>query len=78
MRMELKYHSIKLLFTMAINNDYKENDILVFKKNHPCGGNEWKVIRYGADCKLECTTCKRVIMISRVDISKRLKKIINN
>ena len=78
MWMESKYHLIKLLFTMAINNDYKENDILVFKKNHPCGGNEWKVIRYGADCKLECTTCKRVIMISRVDISKRLKKIINN
>lgn len=62
----------------TIINDYKVDDLLVFKKNHPCGGNTWKVIKYGVDCKLECTTCKRVIMISRVEISKRLKNIIRN
>ena len=44
-----------------IINDYNVDDILVFKKNHPCGGNTWKVIRYGVDCKLECCTCKRII-----------------
>lgn len=61
---------------VAIINNYKVGDLLVFKKNHPCGGNTWKVLKYGVDCKLECTTCGRVVMISRVDISKRLKKII--
>ena len=62
---------------MAIlNNDYNVNDILVFKKNHPCGGNSWKVIRYGVDCKLECCTCKHIIMLSRVEISKRVKSIV--
>ena len=55
--------------------DYSVGDILVFKKNHPCGGNEWKVIRYGVDCKLECTTCKRVVMLSRLDISSKIKEI---
>lgn len=55
--------------------DYNVGDILVFKKNHPCGGNEWKVIRYGVDCKLECTTCKRVVMLSRLDISSKIKEI---
>ena len=59
-----------------IINDYNVEDILVFKKNHPCGGNTWKVIKYGVDCKLECCTCKRVLMLSRVEISKRIKKII--
>ena len=59
-----------------INNDYSVDDILVFKKNHPCGGNTWKVIKYGVDCKLECCTCGRVILISRLEISKRLKNII--
>lgn len=59
-------------------NDYSENDILVFKKNHPCGGNTWKVLKYGVDCKLECETCKRVIIVSRVEISKRIKKVIRN
>lgn len=55
---------------------YKENDKLVFRKNHPCGGNTWKVIKYGVDCKLECTTCFRIITLSRVEINKRIKKII--
>ena len=38
----------------------KVGDIITFKKNHPCGGNNWKVLRIGVDWKLECTTCKRV------------------
>lgn len=62
---------------MIINNNYKEGDILEFKKNHPCGGKLWKVLKYGVDCKLECTTCNRVIILTRVEISKRLKKIIS-
>ena len=61
---------------MKITHDYKEGDILEFKKPHPCGGFTWKVIKYGVDCKLECTTCGHIIMLSRVDISKRIKKII--
>lgn len=49
------------------------NDILTFKKPHPCGGYEWKVLRIGIDFKLECTTCNRQIMISRLEVYKRLK-----
>lgn len=59
-------------------NNYQEGDILEFKKDHPCGGKEWKVLKYGVDCKLECTTCKRLIILSRVEINKRLKRIIKN
>ena len=62
---------------MIINNNYKEGNILEFKKNHPCGGKFWKVLKYGVDCKLECVTCKRIIILTRVEISKRLKKIIS-
>ena len=49
-------------------------DILKFKKPHPCGGYEWKVLRTGIDFKLECTKCQRVIMIARVDAVKRIKE----
>lgn len=56
--------------------DYNVGDILVFKKAHPCGGFEWKVIRYGVDCKLECAKCGRIVMLSRLDISSKIKKII--
>lgn len=62
---------------MIKSNEYKINDILLFKKAHPCGGSKWKVLRIGVDMKLECLTCKRVIMISRLDVNKRVKKIIS-
>ena len=61
---------------IKINNDYKVGDILVFKKNHPCGEAKWEVLKYGVDCKLKCLGCSREIILSRVDISKRLKDII--
>lgn len=48
------------------------DDILEFKKAHPCGGNTWRVIKPGVDLKLECTTCQRIIIIPRVDVYKRL------
>lgn len=51
-------------------------DILKFKKNHPCGGFTWKVLRIGIDFKLECVTCKRIIMIPRLDVIKKAKEII--
>ena len=52
----------------------KVDDILKFKKPHPCGGYTWKVLRIGIDYKLECTTCKRVIMIPRIEALKRNKE----
>ena len=61
---------------MTKSNEYKLNDILVFKKTHPCGSDSWKVLRIGSDMKLECVGCKRVIMIRRLDVNKRVKKII--
>lgn len=59
-----------------IKTDYKEGDLLLFKKTHPCGGATWKIIRSGVDCKLECQTCKRVVIMPRIEINKKVKKII--
>ena len=54
--------------------EIKVDDILTFKKAHPCGGYQWKVKRTGVDLKLECTTCVRLIMIPRVEALKKIKK----
>ena len=54
-------------------NPINIDDIIEFKKPHPCGGKTWKVKRIGVDFKLECTTCGRVVMIPRVDVMKRIK-----
>lgn len=60
---------------MKIFTDYKENDILEFKKNHPCGSNKWKVVKCGVSMKLECLGCGRIIIIPRVDLNKKVKNI---
>lgn len=54
----------------------KLGDVLETKKPHPCGGNTWKVLRTGVDFKLECVTCKRQIMIARIELAKRIKKVV--
>lgn len=46
------------------------------KKPHPCGTNEFEVVRMGSDIKIKCLNCKRVIMLPRRDFVKRLKRVI--
>ena len=38
---------------------YEVGDIVKLKKPHPCGSHEWKILRVGADFRLECTGCGR-------------------
>lgn len=56
--------------------DYKLGSIVVMKKPHPCGHNEWEITRIGADIKIKCLNCGRSIMLSRPEFNKKLKKII--
>lgn len=58
--------------------DYKLNDILVMKKVHPCGSSEFEIIRLGADIKIKCLKCGHVIMLPRIELNKKIKKVINN
>lgn len=59
------------------NNIYQVGDILEFKKNHPCGSKQWKVLKTGVIYKLECVECQRIILIDRVDVIKKVKRKIN-
>ncbi len=49
-------------------------DRIAMKKPHACGANEWIVTRTGADVKLRCTGCSRIVMLDRLDFLKRAKK----
>lgn len=51
-------------------------DRVKMRKTHPCGSDEWIVTRVGADIKICCTGCNRVVMMNRPDFEKRVKKII--
>ncbi|MGG7179209.1 DUF951 domain-containing protein [Clostridium paraputrificum] len=51
-------------------------DIVEMKKQHPCGTHEFEVIRVGADIKIKCTGCGRIVMIPRAKFVKGAKKIV--
>lgn len=53
---------------------YSLGEIVKTKKNHTCGSNEWKIIRLGADLKLECLGCGRIIMLASYELDKKIKK----
>ena len=57
------------------NKDYKLGSIVIMKKQHPCGTNEWEIVRVGADIKIKCLNCGRTVLIPRIDFNKKLKKI---
>lgn len=55
--------------------DFQIDDILTLKKQHPCGGSRWKVIRTGADIKIKCLTCEHLVMVPRRKLEKQVKAI---
>ncbi|MEK4427583.1 DUF951 domain-containing protein [Solibacillus sp. FSL K6-1523] len=57
---------------------YLLNDIVEMKKQHPCGTNEWKVIRLGADIRIKCEGCGHSVMIPRREFDKKLKKVLRS
>ena len=50
--------------------------MVIMKKGHPCGENKWKVVRVGADIKIQCMNCGRVVMLPRVEFNKKLKEVL--
>jgi len=62
---------------LVVLPDLRLQDILMLRKPHPCGGNEWKVVRLGADIGLECLKCSRQVLLPRRELSRRLKKVVS-
>lgn len=56
---------------------YQLGSIVTMKKQHPCGGNEWEIVRLGADIKIRCCNCNRSIMLPRIEFNKKIKKVIS-
>ena len=52
---------------------YSNGDKIISRKTHACGGNEWIVVRVGADVKLKCAKCNHCIFVS-VDQARKMTK----
>ena len=51
-------------------------DRVEMKKQHPCGGKIFSILRVGMDFKIKCENCGREVMVPRSKIEKNIKKII--
>jgi hypothetical protein len=56
--------------------NYSLGDIIQTRKQHPCGSDQWTIIRVGADFKIKCLKCSRIVMLDRETFLKRVKKVI--
>ncbi len=57
---------------------YKSGDIVRMKKAHPCGSNEWEILRVGMDFKLKCQGCGHLVMLPRPKFEKMVREIIGS
>ena len=51
-------------------------DRVEMKKQHPCGGNTFALLRVGMDFRLKCEQCGREVMLPRKKAEKGIKKIL--
>ena len=58
-----------------MNKNYDIGSLLILKKGHPCGENLWEVVKLGADIRLKCTKCGRIVIIPRIELNKKIKKV---
>lgn len=56
--------------------DLQLSDQVRLRKPHPCGSYEWTVVRLGADIGLECKSCRRRVLLTRRELSRRIKTIL--
>jgi len=54
----------------------KLGDVVKLKKPHPCGTNEWEIVRVGADIGLKCRGCDRRVMLVRSEFDRRFRGFI--
>jgi len=50
-------------------------DVVALKKVHPCGSFQWEVVRLGADIRIKCLGCGRLVMLPRSELERRIKSV---
>lgn len=56
--------------------DVRVGDMLVMKKEHPCGSKSWLVLRSGMDFRLRCTGCGHEVLLPRSKAEKNIRQIV--
>lgn len=56
--------------------EFNVGQVIKMKKPHPCGANEWEILRVGMDFRLKCKGCDHQVMVSRKLVEKNFKGFI--
>lgn len=51
-------------------------DVVRLRKKHPCGGDEWQVVRLGVDIRIQCLKCQRQVLLERGTFERRVKSLV--
>ncbi len=58
---------------MKSSKQLKPGNIATFKKPHPCGSNQWLLLKIGMEMELKCIKCGRKIILGRKEFERRYK-----
>lgn len=57
---------------------YEVGQVVKMKKPHPCGSNEWEILRTGVDFRLRCRGCGHSVLIPRPKFMKAVRGIVEH
>lgn len=53
-------------------------DRIQLKKNHPCGGSVFAVLRVGSEVRVKCETCGRDMTVDRIKLEKAIRTVLTD
>ncbi|MGD0352642.1 MAG: DUF951 domain-containing protein [Dehalococcoidia bacterium] len=57
--------------------DIEVGDVVRLRKKHPCGGDEWQVVKLGVDIRIKCLKCQRLVLLERGTLERRIKTLVS-
>lgn len=52
-------------------------DVIRMKKPHPCGADDFDVLRVGSDLRIRCRGCGHDVTVPRLKIEKNIREVNN-
>lgn len=63
---------------MPGEHKFRLGDVVRLRKAHPCGDDRWEVLRTGADFRMRCLGCNRVVMVPRSRFERSVKAVLGS
>lgn len=57
---------------------FRLGDIVQLRKKHPCGEDRWEILRTGADFRIKCLGCGRMVMVSRRRFERAVRRVVGS